>query len=433
MSRETADGREVGDLDWLVLVCCGLLLFTLPWRNGVVLGTVPLLGAVTLGKALGLSVGGVWLVRSLRYGRVNVLPVATVLFGAFVAWSVLALSWTPALGRGATYVSSYLLSFGLAVIVFDTTWEHRVGVPYLWLVFAGTAVVAVWIVWSFLNGVQFNGNPRYTGAGLGPNAAAVLVDIGVVLLSYLLYHRLLRRGRLRAYLLGVVSWTLFAGWVVTLTASRQGLVLFVPSLLFTAYVLGTETTVGSSLGTASRLVVGGAGVAAVGAAALVFAPEDSVRRLTELPSAITEDGLNSRLVFWTVGLELWAETPFRGLGTGGFAPVASGIIRQRAPIVAETIPVDNSYLAVLYKLGIVGVVLWGAAVGSVTTRIVRVSDGVQRAFVLTLLGTVGVAAVLKAWHIEALVYVLVAVLAALAFSHHGSRSSGVRNDYLRDQ
>ena len=421
-------------LDLITIVSCGLLLFTLPWRNGVILGVAPVLGAVTLGKAVGLSVGGIWVVRSLLYSRVNVLPVATVLFGAFVVWSILALVWTPDLGRGATYVSSYLLSFGLAIIVFDTTWEHRVGVPYLWVVFAGTAVVSVWIVWSFLNGIQFNGNPRYTGAGLGPNAAAVLVDISVVLLSYLLYKGLLRRGRLRAYLLGVVSWTLFAGWVVTLTASRQGLVLFVPSILFTAYIIITETAVGSSLGSASRLAVSGVSMAAVGGAALVFAPESSLQRLAELPNAITKDGLNSRLIFWTVGLELWIETPFRGLGTGGFAPVASDIVRQRAPIAAGTVvPVDNSYLAVLYKLGVVGVALWAAAVGWITTRLFRVSDGVQRAFVLTLLGTMAVAAGLKAWHIEPLSYVLVAVLAAIVFPHYGSRSFEVRNDYLRDQ
>ena len=295
-----------------------------------------------------------------------VLSIPTIATIALVGWMLFRLPGSAAGGYGQEKLQLFLIGNVTFLIggIF-VGWRPRDVKLLLLLVlavsFAGACVLTVELLSGNADTIlpdRLSISPEDDPISLGRESAS-----GLLIAVYLLLSVKSSAGRLAL----LVAVPVLA--VALISAGSRGPVagVLVGLVVFAALAVTTRTA------RRRLLLVGAAGLACVLAVPLLV-PDAAISRSLEIFS-VSGGGLssNGRTALWGQAVEAFANSPFLGLGTGGFAGAQ----------VAEQYP-HNLLLEVAAELGVIGLVLVCALLVNASARMAkawRAGDGDQRLMV----------------------------------------------------
>jgi len=376
------------------------------------IGVIPLENAVfieglgRLSKLVGLVAGGFWGIQALMSGRIRQPRPAHLLILLYILWNVASVLWSIDLEASQARALTYVQILGLAAIVWDcleTEWALRAGLQaYL----VGACVPIASAIHNYLTAGTTFYYARYSASGFHVDDLGHIVALGIPISWFLALSDAGqgRRGR----------WIRWANWaytppavlVVFLTASRSSILALGPSLLFALLLLPRLSvrvrTAVVVLSTAALLAI------------VPLVPESSVERFLRTKDVVTVGGLNGRLEIWREGLDIFAQHPVAGVGTGGFRRANVDIGKAG----------HNLAISLLAEVGLVGFVLFAAAFLWIL-RDALVQPPVWRSLWLTLLMIWGLGALTHNWEARKQTWLLL-ILVTVGAGLVGRREGGER-------
>jgi len=322
----------------------------------------------------------------------------------FIIWACLSCLWSQdpesALGRAITYLQ-------LAVMVwmmtqYGQTREEQRGLMLAYV--CGSSFVAIQLLIGYaLGGTAFSVEifpGRFTSMGYNPNDLALTLALGI---PFAWYCFVAMRGVGAVIGLFYIPLAL-AG--ILLSASRGG--AFAGTVAMMLIPLGF-----TKMSHFRKLAVAGALIVAVAAAA-VTVPDRSWERLMTMDDAnstrwtMTDldnlDLMNSRVAIWKEGLDQFRESPFIGVGAGGYLNVVD-------PVEGERRVAHNVFLSILVELGLVGVILFFVMM-AVLLAATRFLPSDERLTWIIVLGTYVVGGLFLSWEHTKQTWMIVGLLAA---------------------
>jgi O-antigen ligase len=316
---------------WLSLI----LIFMIPWENGVTIA-----GLGTLVRVTGLFVAAFWVVTVLvtgKFRRPHPFHLAVYLF---VLWNIVSAFWSLGGEETVQRIKTYFQLFGMAWLLWDlytTSATLRAGAQAYIL---GAYVSIGSTLFNYFAGKEayaFSGG-RYTGSKLNAGDLALILALSLPVA----WHLAVSAGdSKRSYVLKLVNYAYIPAslFAILLTASRIALFAIVPALLF---IIGTFTRLKLS----SRIL---AFAALIGALLVLqpHIPQSSIDRLATAGTSIAAGDLGGRMALWRAGITTFCQHPLLGVGSGAFRTVIElgGVTH-------------NTFLSVLAELGIIGFVLF---------------------------------------------------------------------------
>ena len=309
-----------------------LLLFILPIR-----GVFTVSGSITIGKIFGLFVGIIWLVSIIIQKPkipMHNFHIAAVLF-IFVP--LLSIAWSGA--TTATTLASIRNIFVLVLILLIpyVLSEKKTVKPALAAYVVGTVVLCVLLLLSYITGNAFSPG-RYTVANLNPNSVAFSIVFSVPCAIYLFRKSIIKRSRIFVFF--VVVFLIFG---VILTGSRTALIGVLSIFVFyTFYVV--------SLNPVRYIPIVVVLMAPIFIFSYILLPAEFINRFSTIPHEVLQGDLATRTVQWAAGVSLFQANPLVGVGLGAFPQLIE-------PLIGYSVATDNTYLQVVYELGILGAVI----------------------------------------------------------------------------
>ena len=364
----------------LAFVSLWVFVFTIPSEKAI---EVP--GFGTLSKLAGFVAIGFGLLAVLMERRVR-LPAgfhkAMVLFGL---WCGLTLTWTVArdvsVGLEFTYfrLNTLLQLFAMVLLIWQFTGTENLTHSLLYAYVLGTLVPAANTAYNFLAGHMSLYYERYSLANTEPNDLALALALSLPMSYYLILRG---KGILRIL---CVAQMLAACVTVLLTASRAGSIATLAALSIVVWTARELTpTLRAGVIVAAGLLI---------AAALVFVPLTSWKRLATSGSAITEGTLNSRTVIWKGGWENFEQSPFLGIGAGAYPDGMEHLFGHTKTSENFTPVAHNTFLSVLVETGVIGFSLFAAMLATLVAYVSRLSSPARQMwFTVLAVWTTGVMA-----------------------------------------
>ena len=278
-----------------------------------------------------------WLVSTLRRGYVRKPTTYHVLTSVLVIWSLCSILWSLNQQRTASVFINNGVILVLSFVLWDlyrTKAQHRLaGLSYT----LTSLVISVGIALNFLLQSPYGRSVgRFSVLGVNPNniALAILLSIPI---SWKLLHEDTTSDALR-WLLGLQL--VLVPIAVLLTGSRQALVGLV---LVATYPIWTLVSDEDFSLPDWRIL---AGFSFIGILFVVLS-ENVLKRFLTIPAEILGGDFGSRLVQWKAGWSVFVHHPVLGIGAKAFNAVIT-------PIIGYSVATDNTYLQMLYGLGIIG-------------------------------------------------------------------------------
>jgi hypothetical protein len=382
-------GELMRKLAWGLLV---LLAFAIPWEYSLDLGEP----VGNIARVAGLLLLLAAIPAVLQAGRVRTPGAMQWLVLALYLWFGSSCFWTIDQAATLEKMRGYFQEMMIVGLVWEFA-ETPEDLRTLMRAFvAGSWVLALLTLANFRSAEAIAAEQiRFVAEGQDPNDVARYLDLAFPLAALLLNGERRWGGRLLAagYLpLGLAA--------VLLTASRGGFVAAGLALAGCAWLL---------LRNRSRT----AGVAALAAPVLAFAlwaatPQQTIDRLSTIPSQLEGGDLNQRVAIWSAGWQAFVRAPIVGTGAGTFVGAARVHPQDTAHNSPLSMVVSGGLIALLLASGILVLALRSAAgtrgplrialltvlaVGSVTSLVDTVEE--NRATWL-LLGMIAVAGRLAA-------------------------------------
>ena len=360
-----------------------VFIFAVPWENIIV---IPGIG--TISRLMGMVALGFAVLAALMSGRLRRPQPFHVAALLFVICAGIGVFRTVDEGRAIGKFGTYLQLLVVLWMIWELapTFRKQRGLFLAYVLGSYVAAVNTILVYRALLGT---GSRRFAAQGFDPNDLGMTLALAVPMAWYLgmTYHQPLSRWICRGYIpLGLVA--------IGLTGSRGALIASVVALMIVPVSM-TQLSPGRIMAAVFLLFISGA-------AAVTYIPTTSWERFTATRGeAMAGVGnLNSRLVVWKMGLNAFSRRPVFGYGTSGF----NWAVRSQS---------HNSYLSVLVEQGIVGFTLYAMMFITVFIRVMRMPT-MERRFALVLLATLGVAMLPLVWDDRKPVWVILALLTALA-------------------
>jgi hypothetical protein len=327
---------------WPVVSAFGLYAFLVPFDSVSALSAEGVGGSLT--KLVGLLAGGVLLVAGLTERRLHRPPLAALLWGLLVLWAALSAMWAinPAYVRGQlpTVLSLFVL-YVIAVCIKPS--RQELYWVCLLLVIGGSLAAAIAYFYGLDEPVRGTvrgrlvigdreSNPNLLGAALIPPFALAIAG----------FIRL--RGAVQRAMAGGSIALIGLGIYISSRAAVVGLVVAIAVLFYRLRVRG-------------QLII-----AVLMLVVLVATLPDALSvRITRVLSGEDTTG-SGRIAIWQVGLDAVKEFGIFGAGLANFVE-AYNLYAPPMPLGTGR-AAHNSYLMVWVDLGIVGLALMFAALGS---------------------------------------------------------------------
>lgn len=314
-----------------------LMVFLVPWERLVTFS-----GLGTISRLAGLLCACIWLLAVLTRG-LRLPSLFHVLFAIFILWNIFSLFWSIAPERTLERVLVYARMFWLSIFIWDVFRSISSTDAVYQAYILGAWFPAMSTIKNFRAGVESEFG-RFSSAGDNMNTTAIVLALALPMAIKLSFASKAFHGRLawplRYFNLAFVLVGLFA---ISLTGTRFALLMSLPTLAYAVLLLNSE------LRGVKKVVVGLlAGSAMILAVQMV--PEQLLQRLSSVGSELASGDLTGRLTYWKLGLELWSETPWIGVGSSNFhLALTTHLGRPRSA--------HNSFIAILVELGLVGLVL----------------------------------------------------------------------------
>ncbi len=338
-----------------------LFVFTLPGEK-----VLEIPGVGTVSRLAGLAALGTGVLAIVESKRIRLPAPAHLAMALFVLWSAASYSWSLSPGWTLEKVATYFQLLLMAWLIWELCRGDREQQSLMLAYVLGTLVSAGDTIGNYV----FNRQTyylRYATTGFDPN------DLGLTLaLSLpLSYYLLLRSPGLMTWVFRIQIAAAIAS--ILLTASRGALVASVIGLAIVPWTFGRLSLPGK---------IANSGVALVAlAAALLFLPQSSWKRLSTIQSEVTQGTLNKRTMIWGAGLEAFRGHSFAGVGAGAYpAAVQSTLgIEHGMVFVAH-----NSFLSVLVEGGVIGFLSFCGLLGILALSIADLGSLEKKLWTVTL-------------------------------------------------
>ena len=342
-------------LAWALLL---LFVFTMPWEYSLNLG--PPWGNVA--RIAGVATLAVFVPSVLQAGRIRPPRGFHAAVLVWLLWLCCTSFWSIDPRATAWRLPGYLQE----MMIVWLAWELIESEEDLDAVFraylAGTAVLAVWTIGSFLFHASMN-QVRFAPHGQDPNDVARYLVIGLPFAAWLA-HSSCRRSDwlLAAFCLPLAS------VAVLFTASRSGFLACTLSLIGCGVVLWRRHP---------RFVVAGTIAAPTAAVGLwMVTPHAMLMRLASTPGQLMGGDLNQRWNIWAAGWSTFTHAPLIGWGAGSFVWAA------RMPVIDTA---HNTALAIAVEGGLVSLAMAAWILAECVHALLAVRSGLRLALGTALL------------------------------------------------
>ena len=253
---------------------------------------------------------------------------------------MLSYFWSVEIDATAAAVKTYAQLVAMMWLVLEFASTRAMQLNLLRAYVLGTYVSAAGTIVSYLSNQSVYWQ-RSVAAGFDPNDLCIIFALSIPMSFYLMTQDSS----------GITSWLwrlhpIPIVFAAILTASRGGFIAICASLLIVPLLFG-KLPRGIKLmipALAAMLVTG----------VVVYAPSTVFERLASIPDEIQSGALGERGAIWRAGWELFREYPVAGVGAGAFGPGVEHVLREDS--VAH-----NAFLTVIAETGMVGLLLFAAA------------------------------------------------------------------------
>ena len=321
-----------------------LMVFAIPWQNAVM---VP--GVGTIARSIGLLAGGLGILAIIERQSIRLPSAGHVLTTLFVLWGAASYFWTRDPEETILATGSLIQILVMVWLIWELAPREREQRRLMQAYVLGTYVSGIDTVYRYVFHLQPQFVNRYTSTGFNPNDLALVMALSIPVSYYLAIQSK-----------GPMAWVyraqlVLAGTTILLTASRDGLLA---SLVAVTIVPVTFVRL-----TRSQKIVNILPVAVLVCSGIFFVPSAIWGRLSTIPEELTQGTLGERRAIWEAGREVFRMYPFKGVGSGAFAPAVAPTLASEQRVA------HNTFLSVLVEQGVIGFgllcalmcVLWASA------------------------------------------------------------------------
>lgn len=359
---------------------------------------------LTITQVVGVFTILVAVTATLFEGRLRRFDRTHLFVYLFIVWAVLSCLWSmdpeSALGRAVTYVQLAIMVW--LMTQYGQTREEQRGLMFAYV--CGSMIVASQLLIGYaLGGTSFSVElfpGRFTSMGYNPNDLALSLALGIPMAWYCFV------GMRGVGALISLTYLPVAMAAILLSASRGG--------AFAGIVAIALVPLGFSKMTHFRKLAVAAALVLAVAVATVTVPDRSWERLMTIDDQASTtwtmgnlenlDLMNMRVAIWKEGLDQFKESPFVGVGVGGYLNVVD-------PVHGERRVAHNIFLSILVELGLVGLLLFVVMVGSLLSS-TRLMPSDERLTWIFVLGTYLVGGLFLSWEHTKQTWMIVGLLAA---------------------
>jgi O-antigen ligase len=315
-----------------------LFAFSIPWERSMPL---PLLGAI--GSLFGVVAITLTVAATFHEGRLRLRApsVLIVLAATFFFWSLASAVWSDRPIAAISRSASYAQLIAMMAMVWELTRTRQQHLLLMQAYVLGGFVSAAAILLDFGSSPS-SGTFRASGLDANPNWAAISLALAIPLAWYLFIHRSDLPQMLAWLNAGLVPIAIFC---IALTGSRGGFLVSLAGLMAVPLSLIRMRTV-LRLGMLLFLGISLTGL-------YLWLPESNIARLRSTGEEIAEGDLSRRRMIWDAGWEVFWESPWLGVGSGGYRFAVQDTYGTNASS-------HNAFLSILVDLGIIGVLLFGS-------------------------------------------------------------------------
>ena len=316
----------VHKVTWYFLL---LMIFLIPWGEGLYDGLAKVVAMPTLGLSL------VMLVLEGTHRNYSLFNLFAVVLGV---WYLMGIWWSPIPEESTDILKTYIMLILMSLMfTYLISCEYKFRGAYQAYVL-GCFVATGIIVYNWLNGIQGPYYNRYTFKHIETDNMAILLAFGIPMGVWL--YTQAKHWTIKLFNLSAIP-IIFYG--IFLTGTRTGLVCGTIGLMYLAF---TQRKASFNL----KLIYAGI-LIGMAVAVVSLAPKSSVERIFSIGDAVASGDLNYREVIWQHTLSVWGNNPFLGSGTGALGHALN-------PYFVNFKWAHNSYIQILGENGIIGLAIY---------------------------------------------------------------------------
>lgn len=389
------DAPDSGLIEKLTQFSTLMLIFLIPWGDGLWDGTPRLAATLSFGLAILLFLTkGTH--RNYTYFHFFII--------LYIAWQLLSMLWTPdfnwAKQVAITSVQLILLSF-LFTFVINT--KQLILNAYQAYVF-GNIVGSLIILYNYLNGIETNYYGRYGINNIETDLLSVILAISIPMAAYLAFKQPSKILRI----INVIAIPLIF-YAIFLTGTRTGSIVGIVGIIYWLYTQRKTSFVIKALISFVMVI----SVIAI----FTFAPKASIDRVFSAGESISSGTLNSRTSIWSGSLKEWGKTPIIGSGLGGL-----GVILSKENVNYKW--AHNVFIHLLTETGLIGMSLYLLIIGTLFYYLLHTPID-EKAFLLALLMAILISQLTTHTHVNKFIWFALTMIAihAQKFSYLESKHS----------
>lgn len=350
-----------------------LLVFVIPWENGVVIH-----GLGTITRLVGIPAVGIALLAILESGVLRTLSGQHLIMASFFGWASLTYFWSFDPSATAMSIYTFFQLFLMVWLVWEFAQTHREHLLLLRAYMMGGLVSSVAALMGFFSSTGLN-NGRYTGMNFNAGDLAFILALAIPISLYLAIQE---RRPILIWLAGLS--TVLAFSTIVLTASRGSLIACIPTVVVLPFLF-SKLRWGRNL-----VILVFLSLAVIGA--WMFMPASSWTRLSTIGSEISSGTLNERTLIWQIGWQVFGQAPFQGVGSEAFAGAAEHSLGRasyadtQADFAQGHLAAHNTFFSILLEEGAIGFALFAALLLTLVLSTLRLPT-IDRALWLCILAT----------------------------------------------
>jgi O-antigen ligase len=324
------------------------LIFIIPWEDSI---SIPTIGSIA--RLVGFVAAAFWGATMLLEGRFRKPDLFHALVLLFFLWNFMTLFWSLDIDSTIQRIKTYSQVFLLMLLYWELFQRPENLKAGLQSYIFGCYLLIISTIHNYVKGnaaVVYEG--RYSATGINANELSLILIIGLPVAMHLFFKAGAgNEGKILKLLnLAFIPLAIYA---TTLSGSRTSLIAIIP---FGLYLVGTQQIVFFR-----KLIIFILFLVSL-FLLLPFIPQSVIGRLGTIGSSIGEGDLGGRLNLWWEGIDVLAQHPVLGIGSGG-------------AISSMGSAVHNTFISIAVETGFIGLMFFFSILGIVLYRVLNLPKG----------------------------------------------------------